>query len=111
MLDPEAFGDFDACRRASLCHCVFIVQVLIWILNVKINVYAYLGTDDMSGGGGKKMFCKSHHTLFALQNQNTSQTIVKLLFQPHLMFQSFLFVRYVSYTQSVKLYLSRETHK
>lgn len=109
MLDPEAFGDFDACRRASLCHCVFIVQVLIWILNVKINVYAYLGTDDMSGGG--EMFCKSHHTLFALQNQNTSQTIVKLLFQPHLMFQSFLFVRYVSYTQSVKLYLSRETHK
>lgn len=111
MLDPEAFGDFDACRRASLCHCVFIVQVLIWILNVKVNVYAYLGTDDMSGGG-EKMFCKSHHTLFALQNQNnTSQTIVKLLFQPHLMFQSFLFVRYVSYTQSVKLYLSRETHK
>lgn len=53
MLDPEAFGDFDACRRASLCHCVFIVQVLIWILNVKINVYAYLGTDDMSGGGGE----------------------------------------------------------
>lgn len=53
MLDPEAFGDFDACRRASLCHCVFIVQVLIWILNVKINVYAYLGTDDMSGGGGR----------------------------------------------------------
>lgn len=45
------------------------------------------------------------------KNQNTSQTIVKLLFQPHLMFQSFLFVRYVSYTQSVKLYLSRETHK
>lgn len=51
MLDPEAFGDFDACHCASLCHCVFIVQVLIRILNVKINVYAYLGTDDMSKGG------------------------------------------------------------
>lgn len=46
------------------------------------------------------------------KTQNTSQTIVKLLFQPHLTFKSFfLFVPYVSYTQSVKLYLSRETHK
>lgn len=45
------------------------------------------------------------------KKKNTSQTIVKLLFQPHLTFKSFLFVPYVSYTQSVKLYLSRETHK
>lgn len=66
MLDPEAFGDFDACRRASLCHCVFIVQVLIWILNVKINVYAYLGTDDMSGGGRR---CFASHTTHCLHSK------------------------------------------
>lgn len=50
-------------------------------------------------------------TLKKQKKNKTSQTIVKLLFQPHLTFKSFLFVRYVSYTQSVKLYLSRETHK
>lgn len=68
MLDPEAFGDFDACHRASLCHCVFIVQVLIRILNVKINVYAYLGTDDMSKGGESRRCFASQttHCLFSI---------------------------------------------
>lgn len=65
MLDPEAFGDFDACHRASLCHCVFIVQVLIRILNVKINAYAHLGTDDMSGGGLEDVLHVTPHTVCA----------------------------------------------